>query len=294
MKASQWGFIFPKHKKEPRGETKEAMRTLKLMCSCLAIAAFVTVAALQASAQETNPMPALSDYGLAAQGPATDSSTAAPESPTSPPGYCNPCRYYSGNFDALGPNPDALANENDRVVSMAQLYTPFLIPSGHQWTVTGLFINSMAAVNDLKPKKAGWSLWRNVSAGTAGTLVAAGAAAATMTATGRSSFGLTEYTIKVTLSTPVTLPCGVYWLNILPQCTNAADANCGGQRYFETDVEDASPARHFGPANILGNSFFNSNFFGADYVAATTEGSGGFDLFSFGVIGATAAGPICL
>jgi hypothetical protein len=269
------------------------MRTLKWTCCWLAIAALIVVAAQRASAQETNPMPALSDYGLAAQGPATDSSTAAPQSPTSPPLYCNPCRYYSGNFDALGPNPDGLGNENDEVVSVAQVYTPFRIPSGHQWTVTGLFINSFANVNDAKPKRTGWSLWTGVSAGRAGTLVAAGTAAATMTATGRNIGGIPEYTIKVNLSAPVTLPCGVYWLNMLPQCTNTNDANCAGQRYFESDVEDASPARHFGPANILDDSFFNSNFFGADYVAATTEAVG-LDLFSFGVIGTAAAGPICL
>lgn len=270
------------------------MRILKWMSCSLAIAGLITIAAQRATAQETNPMPALSDYGVVS-GVAPDSSTVSPDSElsaTSPPGYCNPCRYYSGNFDAAGPNPDGLANENDRVISLSQVYTPFTIPSGHQWTVTGLFINSFAETAEIKPKITGWSLWTGVSAGQAGTLRAAGTGRATMTPTGRNVVGLPEYTIMVTLSAPVTLPCGVYWLNMLPQCTNTSDSNCAGQRYYESNVEDASPNHHFGPANILDDSFINSNAFSIDYVAATSQGS--FDLFSFGVIGTATTGPICL
>jgi hypothetical protein len=133
-----------------------------------------------------------------------------------------------------------------------------------------------------------------VSAGVSGTLFAAGAGKGKLKPTGRSGFGLTEYTTSVKAS--VTLPCGTYWVNVLPQCTNPSDTNCSTQRIFESDVEDASPAEHYGPANLVDDSFVNSNFFGFDYTLTTAAGGCvgvGCDLFSFGVIGTATSGPKC-
>jgi hypothetical protein len=54
-------------------------------------------------------------------------------------------------------------------------------------------------------------------------------------------------------------------------------------RAFESDVPPATPANHVGPANIIDGSFFNSNFFGANFT--NTENEGTYHLFSFGVSG---------
>ena len=204
------------------------------------------------------------------------------------PSYCTPCLYYSGDFDAAGPNPDALINQNGVVGGLAQTFTPFTVPSGHTWYITGLLINtlSISSTGTHSPKKAGWSIWRGVSAGTAGTLVFAGANKATFTPTGRTLLGVyTEYTVHVALSQPITLGAGEYFVNVMPQCTDPTA--CSGQLFYESDVEDALPAHHHGPANLVDSSFFNSSAFTLDYVAASSQGAG-LDLFSFGVIGTCA------
>ncbi|MGH7913924.1 MAG: hypothetical protein ACREPW_04655 [Candidatus Binataceae bacterium] len=275
------------------------MKIVKRTLCSLVITALIPVAAQWAVAQETNPMPALSDYGVT-PGAAPDLSAAPPQSrlvATGPPSYCSPCRFYSGDFNSASPNAEGLSNENDDSVHLSQLFTPFTVPSGHQWIVTGLFINSLALVNTANPKRTGWSIWTGMSSGNSGTLRAAGTGKATFNPTGRNISLYTEYTIRVNLSAPVTLHCGTYWLNMLPQCTNAGDANCANQRYFEADVEDASPAHHHGPANIVDDSFINSNVFSLNYApAAATSGCSGnsCDAFSFGVIGTTTTGPLCL
>ena len=222
-------------------------------------------------------------------------SAAAPDSgieegPLAPaPVYCSPCLYYSGDLDPSGPNPDGLSDENDTIVSLSQILTPFSVPAGHTWLASGLLANVLTTQPKTGgttrvhvPNKVGWSIWRGTSAGVPGTLLFAGANGAPFSETGRSLAGLTEYTVHVVLPAPITLGPGTYFLSLMPQCTNSS--SCSSQRFFESDVEDPTPAHHHGPANLVDQSFFSSNFFVADYVATTTEGVG-LDLFSFGVIG---------
>ncbi|HEY2524562.1 MAG TPA: hypothetical protein VGI29_05850 [Candidatus Binataceae bacterium] len=182
-----------------------------------------------------------------------------------------------------------MTDENDTIVSLSQTLTPFSVPAGHTWLASGLLINVLTTQPKTgrttrvhMPKKVGWSVWTGTSAGVAGTLLFTGATGATLSETGRSLAGLTEYTVLVTLPAPITLGSGTYFLNLMPQCTDSTA--CSNQRFFASDVEDATPAHHHGPANLLDQSLLSSNFFAADYVAATTQGAG-FDLFSFGVIG---------
>jgi hypothetical protein len=117
----------------------------------------------------------------------------------------------------------------------------------------------------------------------------AGASAAKFKATGRTlvSGTYTEYTVSVTLSQPISLSAGTYFLNVMPQCTDSTA--CSSQYVlYQSSVEDATPAHHHGPANIIDETFWNSNFFGFDYDAATSAGGcsvGTCDLFSFGVVG---------
>ncbi len=256
------------------------------------VAALFPVAAQQAAAQETNPMPALRDYGMPTSAP-SDSSQVSPQSEpatTTPPSYCRPCLYYNGDFDAGGPHPNGLGNGNTEGGDLVQIFSPFTVPLGKKWIVTGFVINAMDVAGVQDPPTTGWSIWTGVGSGVAGTLIAAGAGKGKLTPTGRSLEGVNEYTTSVKAS--VTLRCGVYWLNVLPQCTDTGDTNCTTQIYFESDVEDASPAHHHGPANILDESFLSSNFFGVDYVSTVTEcGGASCDLFSFGVIGTATAGP---
>src|SRR4051812_27637844 len=54
---------------------------------------------------------------------------SGPERLLPAPSYCTPCLYYSGDFDAAGPNPDGLLNQNGVVGGLAQIFTPFTVPS---------------------------------------------------------------------------------------------------------------------------------------------------------------------
>ncbi|HTW88995.1 MAG TPA: hypothetical protein VMD75_13415 [Candidatus Binataceae bacterium] len=265
----------------------------------LVMAGLLAIVAQSAAAQETNPMPTVRDY-VGAPGAASNSAGSTPPTQPAtakPPKFCKPCRYYSGDFNPADSNANAFSNENDEVVDLAQLYTPFTIPSGQKWQVTGLFVNNLliTAVTPsvLDPVKTGWSIWTGVGTGIPGTLIAAGVSKGKLAPTGRTFASVyTEYTTSVKVS-GVTLTCGTYFVNVLPQCTNTEDTSCTGQRYYETDVEDTSPAEHIGPSNLLDQTFWLSNFFTYNYELPEDISLGG-DLFSFGVEGNSSAGPKCL
>ena len=190
-----------------------------------------------------------------------------------PPAACNPCLYYSGDFDPNDANANGLADEDDAIVSSAHVYSP--VKPDAPWHVTGLFINTLSG---LIPTGATWEIRTGVSEGNGGTVVASGSGAVTQTATGRSGFGFTEYTDSVTVSPAVTLSAGTtYWINVTPVCAACAD------RSFESDVPVPGGANHVGPADIVDLSFWNSNFFGANFTNTNNEGV--FRLFSFGVAG---------
>jgi len=249
-----------------------------------------------ASAQSLPGATALGSAGISVppSQPASGSEAQPESAPLAPaPAYCSPCLYYSGDLDpAVG--GDGLTNENDTVVSPSQVFTPFAVPSGHIWTITGVLINTVTVGGSVHlPKKAGWSIWKGTASGVGGTLLFAGANQAAFTLTGRTLGGglIPEYTAKVTLPQPIALGAGTYFLNVMPQCTNPI--SCSGQRFFESNVTDALPVHHHGPANITNGSFINSGFFGADY--ADPNGFGTFNLFSFGIVGTcvTSGGSAC-
>ena len=206
------------------------------------------------------------------------------------PSYCSPCLAYTGDFDSSNSNANSLANENDLLVADSHIYAPilFFYPSGA--SVTGLFVNSLDTVGVEDPAVDPWDIRTGVSSGNGGTDFASGTAKSTDTPTGRSGFGLTEYTHLVTF-TAVSVPKkGKYFINVTPQCTNANDSSCSSARYFESDEEDNPPMNHVGSCKvILDDSFWNSTTFGVNYVPTwgSTGGCGsiGCDAFSVGVLG---------
>jgi hypothetical protein len=204
------------------------------------------------------------------------------------PPYCSPCLFYSGDFDPNGPKDNTLDNgitpAND--VGAATIYIPFVIPAGQAWTVEGLFINEMVTDAVLDPPAALWSISSGISAGQAGTVVASGRGAATLTPTGRDWSGLTEYTVQVQVR-EFQLQPGKYWLSVLPLCTNVDNPACVLTQYEASDVEDQPPMNSKG-ISPLGESFY-TNARGADYYRPTSGSGGvcnvGCDRFSAGAIG---------
>lgn len=261
--------------------------TKRLFCSVVIAAALSLAAGRPVAAQTVAPdlVSAQRDSGIS--GSSADLSGVEPAMKKAKP-VCKPCLYYSGDFDSSGPVPNGLINGNISSISaLAQIYSAFTVPSGKAWHVKGVFINTLSSVAVLDPAMTQWSIWTGVGSATPGELLFSGAGNATLTATGRSFLGYTEYTVSVKLKTIVLNP-GTYWLNVTPQCANPSDSACSSALFYWSDVEDASPANHVGPANVLDDSFLNSTFYGYNY--EPTWGGGacsgdGCDVFSFGLIG---------
>ena len=223
------------------------------------------------------------------------------------------CLFYGGNF-LDNPNfppflPNALANETNLLDSPyypwpygAAVWVPFIVPTTVDgWNVGGMFSNNMSMFGDLDQypltptSAANYSVNSGVVAGSGGTVIASGIAAATSTPTGRSGFGLTEYTIAVNLNAQgmgFPLLPGQYWMAVVPICTNESDSNCF-DRSFMSDTEELNlyPPNHCGPIEPVDAAFFDG-FFGSYSFYPTYGPSGacggyGCDAFSAGVQGTT-------
>ncbi len=180
--------------------------------------------------------------------------------------------FYSGDLDPNNPNVNGLANEQDSVVNGnpygAATYQNFFVPTGQNWTVTGLFSNDLM---DLNPSTAYWEIRSGMSGGNGGTLIASGTGADTVTATGRGAFGFTEFNNLVS-GLNVNLSSGQYWFIVVP-----IDLN--GDRSFQSNTFGLNGVGTYTPDQ----EFFNSAFFGANYENA--DDFGVFPAFSGGVIG---------
>jgi hypothetical protein len=247
------------------------------------------------------------DYGPFASSPIkTTTTTTAAGTAAAASGECgNPagnCLFYGGDFlnNPLYPPTIAngLANENTLAAPGtpygAATWVPFTVPAGQKWEVTGLFTNNLATYGVLdqgtEPTAvAFWSINEEVFAGGAGTVVDSGISPATSTATGRSAFGLSEFTVQVT-GLSVTLTAGTYWMAVVPICTNTANPYCDGI-FFETDVEyiNTAPASAVGPVEPMDASFFDSPDFSLTFNPTNGSlgacGGDGCDAFSAGVLG---------
>lgn len=212
-----------------------------------------------------------------------------------PPSYCSPCLFYGGDLDLSAGGQNGLASETDLIIPGspygAAVYSPFTVPKKGvkgkaDWSVVGLFANSLTFNGVLDPPTCFWTINSGVSAGSGGTVVATGTDSCASTPTGRSDFGLTEFTINIAAVTggPTLEEPSTYWEAVVPQCTNASDFNCF-TRFFESDAETGLNA--FGPPEPVDDSFFDSAFFGASFQPTTTTcGAGnGCDAFSAGVDG---------
>jgi N-acetylneuraminic acid mutarotase len=192
--------------------------------------------------------------------------------PTPPP----PSLWYNGDFD----NVNGLAN-GDVVGFIAATYDNFIVPDEAGWTVTSVYTNNLVDTS-AGITTANWEIRSGVSEGNGGTLVAsASAAPAVVTATGRSGFGFTEYTVEVT-GLNVNLAPGTYWLSVQPISgitfvsynSSTVGANCVGL-----------------PCGNDDNAFFTSSTFGFFFHTTTDPqfAPGNID-FSMGVRGSVNGG----
>ena len=186
---------------------------------------------------------------------------------TTPPEYCKPCLFYAGDFDSNASDANGLANEVDLIVSTgAATYTPFIVPKGKTWTVTGLFTNNFLFYATLDPAISPYEIRQGIpkAGGNGGTLVCHGRKPATLTPTPANWFGIYIYVTKVDHIKGCRLPAGKYWMTVIPYCTNPNNSRCTTNRGFLSN-DDGAMNHRFGPLEPVNNSFFNSKFYGAHW-----------------------------
>jgi hypothetical protein len=181
--------------------------------------------------------------------------------------------WYNGDFN----NVNGVANERNTIISQAAVYDDFNVTGGPMWHVTAVFSDNLAST---VITGADWEIRTGISNGNAGTLIASGTTnSPTVTPTGRSGFGFTEYMVEVTglnVFLPM-LPSGQhYWLNVTP-------VGNGTGRSFNSTTSGTNCVGT--PCGNDQNSFFNSTSFGAYFT-----GPGPYD-FSNGVIGTVVPEP---
>lgn len=182
--------------------------------------------------------------------------------------------WYNGDFNGV----NGLANESNTTTADAHVYDNFIVPAGPGWDITSVFSNDLSST---VISGATWEIRRGVSSGNGGTLVASGnTATPTVTPTGRSGFGFTEYTVEVAVSPSLhlpPLPAGqFYWLNVTV-------VGNGTGRAFDSTTAGAN-AVGTPPGNDM-NAFFNSTTFAANFLPTSDPSIGQPYDFSMGVKG---------
>ena len=177
--------------------------------------------------------------------------------------------YYSGDMNGV----DALGNvTNGAYGTGVAVYDSFTV-SGPSVIVTALFTNN---IMDNTTSTADWSIRSGVSTGNGGTVIGFGTGvAATQTATGRSLFGLNEYSIRVS-GLSVLLTPGTYWFNVTPY-------GQGTNNGFDAQTT----------TNGSTNPYFSDIDNSLSFVPASTQAPPGeqFTSFSDGVLASPAASP---
>lgn len=113
--------------------------------------------------------------------------------------------WYNGDFDQRnGGNVSGFNGFDSRI------YDDFNVGGGG-WTVTGVFMNVLTNIPTTDILTFSWEIRQGVSAGNGGTVVASNTTGVSVTATGRSGFGLTEYMVLAS-GLNVNLAAGTYWL----------------------------------------------------------------------------------
>lgn len=186
---------------------------------------------------------------------------APPTTPPVPPTLCNPCLFYGGDLDPTLTAAVGFSDENTLLISGSSTYSAFNVPSGASASVTGIFFNVQADVN-FDPRSASYDVRTGVTEGLGGTSIASGTANIAVQSTGRTFFGLNEYTVRVMLPSPLALSTGEYWVNVTPQCTNGAtDGSCNNGRVFVSNTNQNTNGFN-ASQQPNGSMFFNSPFFG--------------------------------
>ena len=206
--------------------------------------------------------------------------------PGIPPALCHPCLFYGGDLDPNAGTAEGFSDENTLLINGSSTYASFNVPAGGQAKITGILFNIQADAN-FDPNTATYDIRSGVSSGNGGTEIATGSGTISVATTGRVFIGLTEFTVLVNLSTPVSLTAGEYWFNMTPTCTDGAvDGSCYvGRMFFSNTTSGTNNVDgHAQSGNAL---FLNSTYFGFTYEpwCSLVAVQGQCHLASFGLTG---------
>jgi hypothetical protein len=181
-----------------------------------------------------------------------------------PPTLCDPCLFYGGDLNPASLNAAGLSDENTLLIlGGSSTYASFTL-TGVSASVTGIVFNVQADTN-FDPQTATYDVRTGVIDGNGGTSIASGTSSIAVAATGRNFIGLNEYTVAVQLSSPLLIGPGEYWFNLTPACTNGAqDGSCSVGRIFVSNTTNRTNNVN-GAAQVQGQMFLNSGFFGFTY-----------------------------
>jgi hypothetical protein len=184
--------------------------------------------------------------------------------------------WYNGDFDGT----DGLANEQDTFApGYAHVFDDFIVSDESGWDVSSVYSNDLISTT---VTGATWEIHQGITNGNGGTVVASGMTSTpTVTPTGRSGFGFTEFTVEVS-GLNVHLAPGTYYLNVTPI------GNLDGNRSFDSTTSGANCVGS--PCGNDNNSWFDSpQLFGVNFGPASDQGAQFHD-FSMGVNGQVSGG----
>ena len=257
------------------------------MKNTLLASALVAVLTSFAAAQDLRSAAQASVNPVGAPAP---NPTSHSQSKPQPPTYCKPCLFYAGDFDSSASDQNGLANEFDIIVSSgAAVYTPFIVPKGKTWTVTGLFTDQVLTDEHLDPTIIPYEVRKNIpkTGGNGGKLVCHGRKPGTPVPLSSqvcsNAFGFPCAAIIVNGIKGCRLPSGKYWMSVVPYCTNKNDSYCTNDYRAFLLNDDGAMNHRYGPLEPANNSFFNSKFYGANWEPSTEQQTS--KRFSVGVEG---------
>jgi hypothetical protein len=115
--------------------------------------------------------------------------------------------WYNGDFNGVGFHANGI-NTSD---PPSQVIGEFNVTAGAVWHLTAVFSDNLLSTVVTGAE------FEIRTGGPFGTLVASGSTQTpVITPTGRSGFGLNEFTVEVTGLSGITLPPGTYWINVEP------------------------------------------------------------------------------
>jgi len=264
------------------------------MKKLMLLVALVALVAVTAGAQDVRK--SLGDY-VVVKG--TEAIMNVPfAQPATNPKYCpkKTCLFYSGDFNSSNSDANGLYNGQGGAIGSggsAYVYGAFKVPKGKTWTVTYLGINTLSDASTVDPT-APYDVRTGVTSGSGGKdTTCTGTGKDTWVATGRSGFGLTEYTNEVKLKKACSLKGGTkgttYFMNVLTSCLTSSCTS--GAVTYESDQETNPGPNHVGTAAVWDDAYFNSSTFGDTWVE--TWGSSGacgnigcdeFSMFAIGTV----------